>query len=243
MHSTHPAPAKQICRWHSFTSTDSLEKSAVEIILESAHHAIHQRSAFHLVLAGGNTPRRIYKLLSKSEADWQRWHIYFGDERCLPAAHPERNSLMATQNWLHHVPIPATQIHFIPAELGAFDAARQYANTLSKIDYFDLVLLGLGEDGHTASLFPNHNLGHTADAAATLAIFDAPKPPAERVSLSAKRLSQTHELVFIITGANKAEAIQNWRAGVEIPAAAITPEYGIDILIEANLIANEEEFI
>ncbi|WP_126445272.1 6-phosphogluconolactonase [Sulfuricystis multivorans] len=219
----------QTTRWHAFPDAEALERAATARILTSAQAAIAARGAFHLVLAGGNTPRRVYAALAEAPADWPRWHIWFGDERCLPPAHPERNSRMATQTWLSLVAIPPTQIHVIPAELGAGEAARRYAAALVGRGDFDLVLLGLGEDGHTASLFPGHDWGREETAPAALAIFDAPKPPPARVSLSARRLSAAREVLFLVSGAAKRQAVAAWRAGKTIPAAAIVPDKGVDI--------------
>ena len=196
-------------------TTSSLEYAAAQAIFNASQQAIGQRGAFHIVLAGGTTPRRVYELLKTQDANWKAWHVYFGDERCLPADHAERNSRMAAQAWLDHVNIPARQIHIIPAEQGAEAAASAYAKTLSKVDTFDLVILGLGEDGHTASLFPHHEWGTLPDAPATLAVHDAPKPPPERVSLSARRLSQTRQLLFLVSGATKRQAVIDWRNGKE----------------------------
>ena len=98
--------------------------------LAAATEAIERRGRFVVVLAGGNTPRALYESLRGADADWARWHVYFGDERCAPADDPERNSLMAASAWLDHVPIPAAQRHPIPAELGPLEAARRYAATL-----------------------------------------------------------------------------------------------------------------
>lgn len=232
MSALYQATSTQICRWQAFSNLASLENSATETILESAHHAIQQRGAFHLVLAGGNTPRQIYKRLREANADWLRWHIYFGDERCLPTHHPERNSLMANETWLDHVGIPRQQIHPIPAELGAKTATQHYIEIISSVKLFDLVLLGLGEDGHTASLFPQHELGQQPQSPAVLAVFNAPKQPAERVSLSASRLSATRQVLFLVTGENKLPALQLWREGKNLPAAAIRPENGVDIFVE-----------
>jgi len=142
---------------------------------------------------------------------------------------------MATEAWLSHVAIPRQHIHIIPAELGAKIAAQHYAKVVSSVKIFDLVLLGLGEDGHTASLFPQHELGQNLDSPNTLSVFKAPKPPAERVSLSANRLSAAHQVLFLITGKNKAQALQDWREGIDIPAAAIRPENGVDIFVENHL--------
>lgn len=227
---------RQQCRWHTYPATSSLEYAAAQAIFNAAQQAIRQHGAFHLVLAGGSTPRRVYELLRTMDANWKHWHIYFGDERCLPAAHAERNSHMAEQALLNHVSIPASQIHIIPAEQGAQSAAHAYAQLLNKVELFDLVLLGLGEDGHTASLFPCHDWGTSPSAPATLAVHDAPKPPPERISLSAHRLSQTQQLIYLVSGTAKQQAILDWRSGKEIPAAAIAPECGVDVYLEEGLL-------
>ena len=227
----------QQCRWHSFNTTAELEQAATHAILQAALQAISLRGAFHIVLAGGTTPRRVYESLRNADADWAAWHVYFGDERCLPADHVERNSWMAAQAWLNHVAIPLTQIHFIPAEKGAQAAASVYAQTLAGIELFDLVLLGLGEDGHTASLFPGHELGNTADAPAVIVVEGALKYPPQRVSLSAHRLSAARKVIFIVSGAMKQQAVRDWRNGVAIPAATISPTNGVDVYLEAALLA------
>ena len=227
----------QQCRWHSYASTGELEQSAVQAILNAAQQSISQRGAFHIVLAGGTTPRRIYESLRVADADWPAWHVYFGDERCLSPGHAERNSLMAARSWLDHVAIPSEQVHPIAAELGAEIAASSYAKTVKKIGQFDLVLLGLGEDGHTASLFPSHEWGTIPGSADAIAVHDAPKPPPDRVSLSAHRLSQARQLMFLVTGESKRQAVKDWRNGAGIPAAAIAPANGVDVYVEAALMA------
>lgn len=227
---------RQLCRWHGYSSTAALEQAVSELILKEARHAISIKQAFHLVLAGGTTPRHVYELLRTRKADWHFWHIYFGDERCLPVNDAERNSQMAAQTWLNYINIPADQIHIIPAEQGSESAARSYAITVDKVTMFDMVLLGIGEDGHTASLFPGHDWGTSPEAPSTLAVNDAPKPPPQRVSLSAERLGQTRKLVFLVTGAGKKQAVYDWRNGKDIPAAAISPACGVDIYLENALL-------
>jgi 6-phosphogluconolactonase len=222
----------QTCRWHPFDNSSVLEQAAVAEILLAAQRAIDLRGAFLIVLAGGTTPRRVYEALRYTQTDWRSWHVYFGDERCLPSDHAERNSRMAALAWLDHVGIPPTQIHPIPAEMGAAIAAEKYAEIVNKIASFDLVLLGLGEDGHTASLFPGQDAGDAPDAQSTLAVLDAPKPPPQRVSLSAHRLSESQQVMFLITGHNKAQALKDWRSGISIPAAKIKPQQGVDIYLE-----------
>lgn len=226
----------QLCRWYLFPSVQSLLTEAVSMIARAAEQSIADSGAFRLVLAGGNTPRTLYEQLSALKTNWAAWHIYFGDERCLPAADPERNSTMAKDAWLDHVPVPKKQVYAIPAEMGAKAAAAAYFATLQQVGEFDLVLLGLGEDGHTASLFPGNDWGQEAGSPAVLPIFDAPKAPAERVSLSAWRLSQAKQVMFLVTGESKHEAVMNWRAGANIPARAIRPLHGVDVLAEDVLL-------
>jgi 6-phosphogluconolactonase len=231
MSSSSHRELQQLCRWHPFENATRLAQAAVLEIQYVAKHSIDSRGAFHLVLAGGSTPRVIYEAMCDAQTDWGAWHIYFGDERCVPPGDEERNSRMAALAWLDHVPIPAAQIHIVPAEDGAA-AVAGYAGVVEKVDLFDLVLLGLGEDGHTASLFPGHDAGTSSDAAAVLFVADAPKPPPQRISLSARRLSASRQVMFLITGHKKAQALQQWRDGISIPAAAITPAAGVDIYFE-----------
>ena len=216
--------------WQCYESIEALRHAVCEAIAKSANEAIAQRGKFSIVLAGGNTPRAIYRLLRDLPMDWAKWHIYHGDERCLPPSHEDRNSLMVEQVLTHYVAIPKSQIHDIPAELGPIACAKAYAETLKNVDSFDMVILGLGEDGHTASLFPNHVVDNSADA---VPVFNSPKPPAERISLSQSRLNNTREVLFLVTGAGKQQAVDNWRNGVAIPASLIAPDAmpnkGVDV--------------
>ncbi len=226
----------QRCRWHGYAAIAELEQAVAHEILDQAQAAVRHHGAFRLALAGGATPRQVYELLRETQADWPAWHIYFGDERCLPPEHPERNSRLAAEAWLNHVAIPRRQIHAIPAEQGAEPAAAAYAQTLSGAGEFDLALLGLGDDGHTASLFPGHDWGEEPGAPTTIAVHDAPKPPPDRVSLSAARLSTARAVVFLVSGEAKRRAVADWRSGKRIPASAIAPAAGVDVFLEAALI-------
>jgi 6-phosphogluconolactonase len=226
----------QQLRWHGFADVADLQADALLRIRTAASSAMAARGVFRIVLAGGNTPRAIYQMLRKAITDWSRWQVYFGDERCLPVGDPQRNSRMARDTLLDQVPIPRANIHTIPAESGPIEGAEQYAQTLRAVGDFDLVLLGLGEDGHTASLFPDHDWGDSNDAADALGVFDAPKPPPERVSLSAARLSRARCVLFLVDGEAKREAIARWRAGDRIPASAIAPASGVDVLTESGLL-------
>ena len=213
-------------RWHNFKSQDEINQAATQRILQAATEAIAKHGHFLVVLAGGSTPKSVYSLLAKEQADWANWHIYHNDDRCLPIDNAERNSKMARDVWLNHVPVPANQIHDIPAELGNVAGAKAYAETLKGLRAFDLVILGLGEDGHTASLFPDQMIDNSA---AAVPVFNAPKPPADRITISAKRLNNTNEVMFLVTGAGKQEAVDKWRTGRSIPATLIKPSNGVDV--------------
>ena len=223
-------------RWLPVADIAELERIACRCIIDAAGLAIEQRGEFLIVLAGGNTPRGVYRLLRTQKADWSRWSVYFGDERCVPVHDTERNSRMAADEWLDHVPIAKYRIHPMAAEFGATASALAYAATLRNVGEFDLVLLGVGADGHTASLFPGHDWGMSPDAPAALAVFNAPKPPSDRVSLSAARLSRARNVLFLIAGDSKRDAIARWRAGENIPASAIQPSGRVDVLIESKLL-------
>jgi len=221
---------KQVRCWRVFDDLGALQSHAAALVLRHAREAIAARGVFRIVLAGGETPRALYQRLATAEAAWADWQIYFGDERCLPAKDPARNSHMAQTTWLDHVAIPRDQIYPIPAERGAEKAAHDYTETIRGVTPFDLVLLGLGEDGHTASLFP----GQHWSGAPVLAIHDAPKPPPARVSLSAESLSATRHAMVLVTGTAKRQAVARWRASEAIPAAVIAPAAGIKILVEMS---------
>ncbi len=219
----------QTCRWCAFDSRAALVRGARDYILDVAQQAIRKQGAFRIVLAGGNTPRPVYESLRDAQIDWSAWHVYFGDERCLPAADPKRNSRMAASAWLDHVPIPPHQVHPIPAERGPESAATAYAALLAGVGEFDLVLLGLGEDGHTASLFPGAAWEQARTWPLVIPVRDAPKPPPQRVSLSPERLSRAAHVLFLVSGSAKRAALGGWRAGAASPASRITPRNGVDV--------------
>jgi len=177
------------------------------------------RGHCHLALAGGATPKAAYALLRHMQIDWSGLHIWFSDERCLPAGDAERNDSMAGAALLAHVPIPAGQIHSIAAGQGAVIAARAYSDLLQGIGRLDIVLLGLGEDGHTASLFPG-NAALSLNAPA-VPVFNAPKPPPERVSLSLHTIRQAGERLVLAAGPGKLEPLARILAGEALPAALI----------------------
>ena len=210
-------------------TAEAVAARASELILEAANTAIHRRGAFSLVLAGGTTPAACYRRLAKAQADWLNWHLYFGDERCLAPTDLQRNSVMAADLLTNRVPIPAHQVHPIHAERGPDAAARDYEATIQSTLPFDLVLLGMGEDGHTASLFPGHR--HTADSL-VVPVHDAPKPPPERVSLGAPAIDGCRQLLVLVTGAGKRPAMQRWREGDDLPIARLAKGDHATVLLD-----------
>ena len=225
-------PAKpHATRWHRMPNTAALVRAVAGRVLELAHVAIEERGVFQIVLAGGTTPQAVYRALVTASTDWSCWQVFFGDERCLPADHPERNSVMATQGWLGRVPIPDANIHPIQAELGAEAAATRYAGVIASARPFDLVLLGMGEDGHTASLFPGQPL---LDRPGNVhPVHDAPKPPPDRVSLGLEALNDSREVLILVAGSSKRAAVQRWKAGDSLPIARIHGHRGADVYIDA----------
>lgn len=194
---------------------EDVAAQACRIIIAEAEAALRERQIFRIVLAGGNTPRRTYEMLAGMAQDWRAWEIFWSDERCRPADHPERNSRMALDVWLAQVAIPATQIHAIPAELGAARAAAEYAVLVRQRQPFDLVLLGMGDDGHTASLFsPDDD-----PSAPVIAVHNAPKPPGERISLNYQSLRAARQQLVLVTGADKSAALLAWQQGGNLPIA------------------------
>ena len=169
-----------------------------------------------LVLAGGTTPKRCYELLSHLEVEWGRVAVLFGDERCVHPDHPDSNYRMARESLLDRV-APAT-VYRMPGELGPDEAAGAYAHVVAAVGPLDVVLLGVGEDGHTASLFP----GHAALQAPGLAvgIRDAPKPPPQRVTLTLSALQSARRVIILATGAGKADAVARAKRG-EVPSGMI----------------------
>jgi len=177
-----------------------------------------------LVLAGGSTPKRAYQLLGERPLGWGRVTVLFGDERCVPPFDPESNYRMAKEELLDRV--HPGSVHRMPAELGAEEAAKLYDRVVRGLSPLDLVLLGMGPDGHTASLFPGHPALDAPGCAA--AVHGAPKPPPDRVSLTLGALREARRVVFLITGGDKAEALARAKDG-EVPAGMIL---GAEFLVD-----------
>jgi 6-phosphogluconolactonase len=208
---------------------DAVAAEVARQILAAAAEAIGARGRFALVLAGGRTPLAAYNLLVGEDADWDRWHIFLGDERCLAASEPGRNSVSAAKAFVDRVPIPADNVHWIRAELGSQPAAEAYESVVAPVLPFDLVLLGMGEDGHTASLFPGHRW---PDGPLVIPVKGAPKPPPERVSLTPGALARCRQMLILITGADKRDAVEAWRRGADLPVVRVASQGRARVFID-----------
>ncbi len=218
-----------MAEWQLLNDPAAIAAMACERIGRMARRAIAARGVFSLVLAGGSTPVLTYRQLAGSDQDWPAWRLFYGDERCLPREHPERNSRMVEATGLAG---RAGEHHPIPAELGAEAAADAYTATIRDQRPFDMVLLGVGEDGHTASLFP----GREYAPGLVLAVHDAPKPPPERVSLAPPALRACREMLVLVSGASKRDTVQAWRAGGSLPVAEVADLPQATILAERSLV-------
>jgi 6-phosphogluconolactonase len=179
-----------------------------------------------LVLTGGRVATEIHKAVAESpgrvEVDWQRVEFWWGDERFLPAGDPERNETQAREALLSALDVDPARVHPMPADegQGAEAAAAAYAAELEAAGSptFDVLMLGVGPDGHVASLFPGFPQLGVTDAAA-VAVHDSPKPPPTRISLTLPMLKRTRELWFVVSGDDKAEAVAKGLAEQDVPAA------------------------
>ena len=156
-----------------------------------------------LVLAGGNTPKRCYELLARLDVKWGRVTVLFGDERCVPPDHPDSNYRMVREALLDQV-APAT-VHRIAGELGPDEGAAEYSRVVAGLAPLDIVVLGIGEDGHTASLFPGRPEVNAKGWA--IGVRNSPKPPPERVTLTLPALRGARRVIILATGAGKAQAV------------------------------------
>jgi len=221
-----------------FTDLEALSTAAAESIVAIAKDSVSQRGRFSIALAGGNTPKRTYQLLverHRDGIDWSRWEILFGDERFVPSDDTRSNYRMARDALLAAAPIPAGQVHPIPTDTPTVgDAADAYDRTLRQVlgadttqpSAIDLVLLGVGPDGHTASLFPGSPV--LAERTQWARAVEAPTtvlPAVPRVTLTLPCLNGARNVVFLIAGNDKrpvvVEILGGGEASRRYPAAMI----------------------
>jgi 6-phosphogluconolactonase len=194
-----------------YPDAERLASAAADIVAD----AVRSPRALRLVLAGGTTPLRCYELLADMDLPWGRTTVLFGDERCLPAEHPDTNFNLAAGALLERAR-PAS-VHRIAGELGPDEAAALYEPVVSA-GPLDLVLLGVGTDGHTASLFPENDALRATGW--VTGVRNATKPPPERVSLTFRALRAARRVLILAAGADKKDAVRRALSG-ELPAGMI----------------------
>jgi 6-phosphogluconolactonase len=220
-----------------YPDLESLSRAAAALLVAQAHLAVAARGRFGVALSGGHTPRRTYELLAappfRRQTPWDRVHVFWGDERCVPSSDPRSNARLARKAWLDHVPIPKAQIHPMNCALDPAAAARRYETGLQ--EYFagrppclDLVFLGLGDNGHTASLFPGTRVLEEQERWAA-AVYVADQN-LWRVTLTAPLLNQAAVVAFLVAGPGKAkilrEVLHGPRDPRRLPAQLIQPQSG-----------------
>ncbi|MCW8899932.1 MAG: 6-phosphogluconolactonase [Gammaproteobacteria bacterium] len=204
-------------QWNTYTDFNQASQAAADFLAERIDAFLKENGVCHVILPGGNTPVTCLNLLAKKSLSWDKVHWYLGDERCLPQGDPERNDLMLDLNlWSA---MDKTYIHRIPAELGADEAAAQYRNEIKAINAFDIAFLGIGDDGHTASLFPGHEALN--DHRSVIPVYHSPKPPSDRVSLSLDTLHKTKTKIVLVAGREKAHTIKKIKEGAAFPINCI----------------------
>lgn len=210
---------------------EALSQAAAHWLTE---RALAQDGRLAVVLAGGSTPRRMYELLASAEREqfpWDRLHWFFGDERFVPHDHPDSNLRMAREAMLSKAPVPADNIHPIPFSDTPEQAAAQYEAMLQTYygtgtfdpsrPLFDVALLGLGEDGHTASLFPGRPELNERERWTAAVVGAMPQP---RVTLTYPVLESSRAVAFLVSGAGKREALRRVWRGDDLPAARLRPQ-------------------
>jgi 6-phosphogluconolactonase len=194
-----------------YKDPELVAQAAANYIYKEIRVFLEEKNICHIALPGGTTPARCLELLALKKLPWERIHCYVGDERCLPIGDPERNDTMIREKLWSRVAIPLQNQHVIEAERGADLAASLFVDVVNASGRLDIVVLGMGEDGHTASLFP----GNPAldDTRAVVPVYNAPKPPPERVSLGANTLRATAHRVALVTGSGKRDAMAQVKSG------------------------------
>ena len=244
----HSAEARELKGVEIYPDAKSLARAAADYFVTLANEAVANRGRFAVALAGGSTPKATYTLLATDEfaerVDWSHVHIFWGDERCVPADHPHSNYRMAREAWLDQVPLPAGNVHRIRGELEPGRAASEYEETLRvffssssgegtgndtlPVARFDLVLLGMGDDGHTASLFP----GTAAIDEQTHWVMAhyVEKFHTWRITLTPAAINAAANVIFVVSGSGKAGRLRQVLTGAYqpdvLPAQIVKPDNG-----------------
>src|SRR6266852_2090694 len=241
-----------------YPDIDTLSYEAAQYGVRIASESIVTRGLFTIALSGGTTPRTLYGLLGsepyRSQIDWALVHIFWSDERCVPPDSPDSNYHMAHEVLLSQIPIPVQQVHYMPADQpDRYAASQAYAEEMQRtfgtngITGFDLIQLGMGLEGHTASLFPHQASLHEQQR--LVIPVTVPKPPPERLTFTPPLLNAAGHVLFLVTGSDKADALKAVIEGEyqpdEYPAQIVLPpngavEWMVDSEAAKKLRANED---
>jgi 6-phosphogluconolactonase len=213
----------------------SLVQRAQDLVMAEARQAIAQRDQFTIALAGGNTPKPLYEQLATQDLPWSKVHIFWGDERYVPITHADSNAGMAHTAWLDRVPLPPENIHPMPTDAAnPADAARTYEAHLNtffdsepgQFPQLDVILLGIGPDGHTASLFPHTEALQVCDRSITV----GDKEGQPRITFTVPILNRARCVIFLVKGADKRTALQHilveQAETSQWPARLVNPQEG-----------------
>jgi 6-phosphogluconolactonase len=235
---------------HVYSSSEELSRAAAREFAAGAEEAIEERGRFAVVLAGGSTPETMYGILARDymgRIDWSKVYVFFGDERSVPPHHEDSNLKMASEVLLDHVPV--ANVHRIRSELPPDEAAEAYEEELQKffqtedVPRFDLILLGIGADGHTASLFPETPALEVHDR--WVVANPVPRLDTTRITLTLPVISAARAVIFLVEGEDKAEALREILEGDAdpraYPAKLVQPPGGPKWMVDqsaASLLAN-----
>ena len=218
-----------------FKSGSDLVHGAATAMVDLLHDAALRRGSAAIALSGGSTPRSVYELLAtdqfRGKVDWNTTHLFWGDERCVPPNAPDSNYRMVKESLLDKVPVPSTNIHRAKGELLPVEAAHQYEDEIRKhfgsaTPAFDLLLLGIGEDGHTASLFPG--TAALSERSRVVTEVFVPKLNAHRVTLTFPVINNAGRVVILVSGKTKASIVREIlevRPG-KYPSEQVSPTSG-----------------
>ncbi len=222
---------------HVYPNKEKLVTATAERVANCIEQAIEKNGLCNVALSGGNTPGGVFSLLAstpyRDRVDWSRLHVFWGDERMVPPEHQDSNFRMVQETLLDHIKIPDDNIHRIRGEIAPEEATAEYTELLhdhfkESPPCFDLILLGLGEDGHTASLFPETDAVDECEKH-TVAVF-VPKLSAWRVTLTLPVLNAAREVLFLVSGRSKSEMVQRIMSikqpVKELPATMVDPQNG-----------------
>jgi len=214
---------------HVFDDTATLAREIAARLAARVNEIVAEGRTPRIVLTGGSIAIKAYRQIEADAADWAAAEYWWGDERFVPEGHEDRNDRQAREAFLDRVGVPAHRLHPMPAhgcDVSMAEAADEYARELPD-EPFDVVLLGVGPDAHIASLFPGHPQVGEQDRV-VVEVYDSPKPPPQRISLTFPALNHTRATWFIVSGADKAEAVAKAHRGVPVEEAPATGARGMD---------------